>query len=106
MENNPLRVGVIGTGHWATEAHLPGFQACHDVRVTAICSRSQERGEEVARAFSIPRVFTSAEAMVAAGELDLVSIVTPDDCHPADGTDRDRGRAPRPLREAAGPHLP
>lgn len=79
-----LRVGVVGTGHWATAAHIPGFQACPDVEIMAICSRSPARGEEVARAFGIPHVYTSAEAMVARTALDLVSIVTPDDRHLAD----------------------
>src|SRR5215213_3428359 len=81
-----LRVGVVGTGHWATEAHIPGFQACPGVEVTAISSRGRERGAEVARRFAIPRIYQSAEEMVAAGNLDLVSIVTPDDCHAAEAT--------------------
>lgn len=79
-----LRVGIVGTGHWAAEAHIPGFLACPGVEVAAICSRGGERGEQVARRFAIPRVYKSAEEMVAAGNLDLVSIVTPDDCHAAE----------------------
>jgi predicted dehydrogenase len=77
-----IRVGVVGTGHWAVEAHVPGFQACPGVEVVGIVSRSRERGEEVARRHGISGVFTSAEEMIAGGGLDLVSVVTPDDCHP------------------------
>lgn len=77
----PIRVGVVGTGSWATAAHIPGYQACRGVEVAAVCSRSRERGEGVARDFGIPRVFTSVEDMLAAGGLDLISIVTPDDAH-------------------------
>jgi predicted dehydrogenase len=82
----PLRVGVVGTGHWAVEAHIPGFRACPGVEVAAICSRSLERGETVAHALGIPRVYTSVPAMVTAERLDLVSIVTPDDCHAEEAT--------------------
>jgi predicted dehydrogenase len=81
-----IRVGVVGTGSWARVAHIPGFQACLGVEVHAVCSRSQERGEEVARTFGIPRVFTTIQNMLSAGELDLVSIVTPDDCHFAEAS--------------------
>jgi len=79
-----LRVGVIGTGHWATAAHIPGFQACPGVEVAAICSRDRARGEEVARAFGIPAVYTASADMVEHTDLDLVSVVTPDDRHLAD----------------------
>jgi predicted dehydrogenase len=82
----PIRVGIIGTGAWATQAHIPGFAACPGVAVVAICSRSQERGADVARSFGIPRVYTSVQELIAAGELDLVSIVTPDDCHFAEAS--------------------
>jgi predicted dehydrogenase len=82
----PLRVGVVGTGHWAVEAHIPGYRACPGVEVVAVCSRTRERGETVARSAGIPRTYTSAAAMVVEEPLDVISIVTPDDCHPADAS--------------------
>lgn len=78
-----LRVGIVGTGHWATEAHIPGFQTCPGVVVAAICSRTRQRGEEAARVFGVLNVYTSPDVMIAEEDLDLVSIVTPDDCHAA-----------------------
>ncbi|MEA2528689.1 MAG: hypothetical protein QOG89_333 [Thermomicrobiales bacterium] len=80
----PLRVGIIGTGRWATIAHVPGFRSCDGVEVVAICGRSRERGEEVARDLGIPHVYTSAAEMMAGDELDIVSVVSADDSHPAD----------------------
>lgn len=76
-----LRVGIIGTGRWATIAHIPGFRACDDVEIVAIASRSRERGEATAREFGIAHVYTSAAEMVADAALDIVSVVTEDDKH-------------------------
>lgn len=77
----PLRVGVVGTGRWATIAHIPGFRACEGVEIVAICSRDRERGERVGGEFGIPQVYTSVHEMLAAGPLDIVSVVTEDDKH-------------------------
>src|SRR3954471_9935398 len=77
----PLRVGVVGTGRWATIAHIPGFRACEGVEIVAICSRNRERGEAVGRELGIPRVYSSASEMLTNETLDLVSVVTEDDKH-------------------------
>lgn len=79
-----LRVGVIGTGRWATVAHVPGFRSCPNVEVVALCGRSRERAETVARDLGIPRVYTSAAAMLADGGVDIVSVVSADDHHVED----------------------
>jgi predicted dehydrogenase len=76
-----LRVGVVGAGHWAAEAHIPGFQACDGATVAAVCDTGQATAERVAKAAGIPRVYSSVETMLSAEALDLVSIVTPDDAH-------------------------
>jgi predicted dehydrogenase len=77
-----MRVGVIGTGAWATMAHIPGFQACAGVDVVAVASRNLHRAHDVASTFGIRHAFASAQDLIESGEVDLVSIVTPDDCHP------------------------
>lgn len=82
--DRPLRVGIVGAGSWAREAHVPGFQRCLHVDVAAICDVEPERASAVAAAAGIPQVFSSVQAMIAATNLDVISIVTPDDSHPAD----------------------
>ncbi|MFN8679464.1 MAG: Gfo/Idh/MocA family oxidoreductase [Thermomicrobiales bacterium] len=79
-----LRVGIVGAGAWARLAHVPGFQRCPDVDLVAICDPDLGRAEVVAAEAGIPRVFPSIAAMTSETDLDLVSIVTPDDSHPAD----------------------
>lgn len=81
-----LRVGIVGAGSWARQAHVPGFQRCPDVELVAICDVELDRARAVAVAAGIPRAFSSIQAMIAAMDLDVISIVTPDDSHPADVT--------------------
>jgi predicted dehydrogenase len=79
-----LQVGIVGAGAWARAAHIPGFQTCPEAELVAICDVDRERATQVARETGIPRSYASAAEMVAAERLDLVSVVTPDDCHRAD----------------------
>jgi predicted dehydrogenase len=89
------------------------------VDVVAICDVEPDRAHLVANEFGIPHVFPSVQAMIAATDLDLISIVTPDDSHPADvmaaiaagahvlcekplATDLDVARDLRSLANAAG----
>jgi predicted dehydrogenase len=79
-----IRAGVVGAGAWSRVAHVPGFQAAEGVDLVAICDVDRRRAKHVAAEAQIPNVYDSAAAMLAAEQLDLVSIVTPDDCHRAD----------------------
>ena len=79
-----LRVGIVGAGNWAREAHVPGFRSCPEVDLVAICDVDRARAEQLATDVGIPHWYGSAAALLAAERLDLVSIVTPDDSHPAD----------------------
>jgi predicted dehydrogenase len=81
---NPLRVGVIGAGAWSRAAHVPGFQATPGVRLMAICDADVTRAQQVADEVGVAHAYASAAAMFAKESLDLVSVVTPDDCHRAD----------------------
>ena len=79
-----IRAGVVGAGAWSRVAHVPGFQAAVGVDLVAICDADRRRAEQVAAEAGIPKVYASAAAMLAVEQLELVSVVTPDDCHHAD----------------------
>ena len=75
MASDLLRVGIIGIGFG--QNHIQGYQACPDVEVTAICSRTSETARSVARDYTIPHVFTDYRALLDRPDIDAVSICTP-----------------------------
>jgi predicted dehydrogenase len=79
-----LRVGIAGAGRWASEAHIPGFRACPEVELVAVCDVDRARAERVAGEAGIAGAFGSIDEMLGSERLDLVAVVTPDDCHPTD----------------------
>jgi predicted dehydrogenase len=76
-----LRVGIIGTGGIATQAHIPGYQNTEGVELYAACDVIEERAQGMAEQFGIPHVFTDYEQMLKLPELDVVSVCTPPVAH-------------------------
>jgi predicted dehydrogenase len=79
---NVLRIGVIGAGRWAAQAHLPGFTRSPLCEVAAICDLDRELAEKRAEEFNIPGVYTDYREMLLQEDIDVVDICTrggPDD---------------------------
>ncbi len=76
MSDGTIRIGIIGLGGNARQMHVPGFRACENVEITAVCNRRRESTESVAREFGIPRTFERWEDLVGDREVDAVLIGT------------------------------
>lgn len=76
-----LRIGVIGTGAFAEQCHVPGLQSHPQARVVAICGRRKERLRFLANQFNIPAVYTDYHELCARPDLDAITIVTPNSEH-------------------------
>jgi predicted dehydrogenase len=77
-----IRIGIIGAGGIAENAHVPAFRSCGDlVEIAAVASRTRERAERFAEVCAIPQVYDDYEAMLAQAELDAVVICTPNKFH-------------------------
>ncbi|MEY4751275.1 MAG: hypothetical protein RIQ60_3489 [Pseudomonadota bacterium] len=74
-----LRVGVIGLG--IGRAHIEGWRQHTDVDVVAIADPDADRLAAVGDKFEIAGRYASAQAMLQAGGLDVVSICTPNVLH-------------------------
>ena len=59
-----MKFGIVGTGMIA-KMMLPEFARCDKFEVHAVCSRKEETGRALAEAFSIPKVYTKLEDMLA-----------------------------------------
>lgn len=75
-----IRFGVVGTNNisrWVIE----GGREDSRFEVTAICSRSKEKGEAFAASLDIPHIFTSIDEMASSDLIDAVYIATPNSTH-------------------------
>jgi predicted dehydrogenase len=74
-----LRVGVIGLG--MGRYHIKGWQEHPQVDVVALADPDAARLDKVGAEFGVPGRYASAEAMLAAEALDVVSVCTPNKFH-------------------------
>lgn len=77
-----VRFGVVGT-NFITDWLIEGARLDPRFELTAVCSRTRERGEEFAARHSIAYVFTSLEDMAASDLIDAVYIASPNFMHAA-----------------------
>lgn len=76
-----LRVGVIGLG--IGRLHIEGWREHPQVEVVALADPDAERLARVGEQYGIAARYSSAEAMLAAEQLDVVSVCTPNKFHKA-----------------------
>jgi predicted dehydrogenase len=71
-----IRIGIVGLGANSRLRHLPGFRACPDVEITAVCNRRPESTQQAAREFDIPRTFEHWQDLVTDDAVDAVLVGT------------------------------
>ncbi|MFP3126063.1 Gfo/Idh/MocA family oxidoreductase [Ectobacillus funiculus] len=75
-----LKVGVIGCGSIAQHRHLPEYALNQQVELVAVCDINEERANQVAERYGI-KAYTSYEELLQSGEVDVVSVCTPNYLH-------------------------
>ena len=75
-----IRCGVIGLG-WFGEHHVDALQQLPLAEVTAVCTRREQRLQEVAKKYGVPKTYTDYRDLLADDEIDMVTIVTHIDSH-------------------------
>jgi xylose dehydrogenase (NAD/NADP) len=80
MNEAPLRWGLLSTAR-INSALIPPLRASKRNRLVAVASRNQERADEYARQWNIPRAFSSYEAMLADPDIDVVYNSLPNHLH-------------------------
>jgi predicted dehydrogenase len=76
---SPIRLGLIGAGIFARDAHLPSLKALADTfEIAAVYSRTQSTAESFARLLpKPPQVYTDLAAMLANPNIDAVNVLLP-----------------------------
>lgn len=70
-----VKFGVVGLG-WFGEKHVQVLSQLPNVSVTAVCSRTRKRAEEIAKTYGISKFYTEWDKFAADPEIDAVSVVT------------------------------
>jgi xylose dehydrogenase (NAD/NADP) len=76
----PVRWGIVSTAH-INRLVIPGAKASEKVDLVAVASRTQERADDYARKWEIPRAHGSYEALLSDPEIEAVYISLPNTLH-------------------------
>ena len=76
-----VRVGVLGAGAWALQAHLPGYRRDRRCQVVAIADVQVERAREAAQQFQIPYATGDARELLGRRDIDAIDVCTPSHTH-------------------------
>jgi len=75
-----VRVGFIGTGGIATEAHLPALKEIEGVEIVALCDTRKERADAAAQQFG-GRAYADHREMLDREDVDALFVCLPPDAH-------------------------
>jgi len=81
MSSRKARIGVVGTGHWAVENHIPLLKQNPEVDLAAVCTLGAGALAKVQRAFDIPYGTESYVELLHCVQLDGVVVSSPHVCH-------------------------
>ncbi|MEK3890135.1 Gfo/Idh/MocA family protein [Bacillus sp. FSL K6-3431] len=75
-----IKFGVVGT-NWITDSLIQGASDLKDFQLTAVYSRTEEKGHEFAGKYDVKNVFTDIEEMAKSDTIDAVYIASPNSLH-------------------------
>lgn len=79
-----MKVGILGTGFWASYAHLPALRALPDVEVTSCVGLTTEDARAFADHEGIRRVYETVEELLNSPDRpEMLVIAAPPTVHPA-----------------------
>jgi len=80
MNSQKLRIGIIGSGQFARECHIPCLQSHPNVEIVAICGRSATK---LALQFGIESVMDKYEELCTRNDIDAITIASANQDHAA-----------------------
>lgn len=77
-----LRIGIIGSGGIARNCHMRGYASIPDLcEMVAVCDVNADNAKLAADQYSVGKIYTDYKEMLASGEIDAVSVATPNKYH-------------------------
>lgn len=77
---NEIRLGTVGSGEIVRHI-LDGIRITDGITLTAVFSRSEEKGRALARSYGCSRVYTDFDAMLRDPEVNAVYVAAPNSLH-------------------------
>src|SRR5215831_6301933 len=78
MPGQRFKVGIVGLKPgrgWAVRAHIPALRALSETfEIVGVANASRVSAEEAAAAIGLPRAFADVAELIAAPEVDIVTI--------------------------------
>lgn len=81
MDNNKVRVGVVGTGGFANTVHMTGYRDHPQAIVAGVCDIDISRANQAAKTFGAEFVTDDYNELVTRDDIDAIDIVTPNVLH-------------------------
>ena len=82
-EQHILRVAIIGTGGIARGQHIPGYRLANNVEIVALCDANPDTLRKVGEELGVENLTSDWREIVAADDIDAVSICTYPNTHHA-----------------------
>jgi predicted dehydrogenase len=76
MAAERVRVAVVGTGHWAREAHIPGWLRDPRAELVAIADVNEAALETTRRRFGVARAVTDYHELIDDPGIDVIDVAT------------------------------
>lgn len=76
MNQQKIRVGIVGAGGNFRARHIPGFKAVPGVELAGVANRSRASGERAAKEFGIAEVYDNWVELVESDDIDAIAIGT------------------------------
>ena len=76
MNEQPIRVGLVGAGNNTRTMHIPRLQAIPGVEIISVSNRSRASSQRVAGQFKIPTIYDNWWELVAAPDTEAIVIGT------------------------------
>jgi predicted dehydrogenase len=76
----PVRVAIVGCGR-ISDLHAMGFRDYDLARLAAVCDSDRRRAAQKAQQWSVEKVYTDYEQVLADPDIDLVELLTPHHLH-------------------------
>ena len=80
MKHKPLKLGILGAANIAKEV-AQDVQACKEVVITAVASRTAQKAQAFANSFGIATAYASYDALLQDARIEAVYIPLPNSMH-------------------------